>query len=434
MPQKSSNLLSARNAIVAAAGTLFVSLAAIYATSFKLNDSDGWGRDTFGTRGDGYRGVYELLQELQTQVDRSGAPPQANASTLQTLVLLDSNPALVAANPAYLQGLVDWVDRGGRLVVAPGKRNRGSDGQCADCDTCGLPEDARDIIELLDLDAIVEVVQDGTSAVDGREGASLKQIVDVVQGDDRETTPNVGEHVRQLAIPAAGYARLALKTTDVRESLGFRNGAGEATTLIAVVQRGAGEIVVIAEPALFANSCLGLVDNSVVAANLMAVPRRATVFDEFYHGLAVRGNPLYVLTKPGFAAVTLGLVLAYAGMSWRAGAFLGPPLPSPPALRRHIGEYVNAMGRFFLRAPDSGPFLLREIRDGVLRHWSRELGLPLETSRESTIVAALRRRDPQVAARLETVLAESTTALSSSDARRPKSVDVSLIQRLVACR
>jgi hypothetical protein len=439
MPRESSNLLSARNAIIAAAGLAIVSLAAVCASLFSLNDSNGWGRDTYGTRGVGFRGVYELLQELRIQVERSGGPPLARSSTHETLAFLDSNPDLVAVNPSYIEALSAWIERGGRVVVAPGSPLRSADGEGENCEDCSNAKDSRDMLELLKIDAIVKVIDDGDSAtgmVAGDAPAAERRIVEVSRvnrTDERDAASAFGEHVHELAVPAERCARLEVQAKDLCETLTYRTSNGDDRTLAAVIKRGAGEIVVVAEPAVFANANLGQADNSVLAANLLAAAGRKTCFDEFYHGLSVRGNPLYVLTKPGFAALALGLALTYAGVSWRMGAFLGPPLPAPQAVRRHIGEYVNAMGRFFLRAPDSGPFLLREIRDGVLRHWCQELGLPLETSREATILAALRRHDPQAAARLEAVLAESNSSLASAEDRRPPSLDVSLLQRLAAC-
>ena len=123
-------------------------------------------------------------------------------------------------------------------------------------------------------------------------------------------------------------------------------------------------------------SLLAKADNSVLAARLLAPKGRASSFDEFYHGLAVRGNPLYLLTRPGFAAVTLGILLGVGVWTWRQAVFLGPPLVDPEPSRRDIGEYIDAMGDFFRRGPGHRRFLVREVRDGVLQQLCQELKLP----------------------------------------------------------
>ena len=67
--------------------------------------------------------------------------------------------------------------------------------------------------------------------------------------------------------------------------------------------RGKGEIVIVSDPRLLANALLAKADNSVLAVNLLAPHGETVVLDEFYHGLSVRGNALYLFTRPGYAAV-----------------------------------------------------------------------------------------------------------------------------------
>jgi hypothetical protein len=180
------------------------------------------------------------------------------------------------------------------------------------------------------------------------------------------------------------------------------------------------------------NRLLAEADNSVLAARLVAPQGNAVVFDEFYHGLAVRGNPLYLLTRPGFAAATLGLLLVVGVTTWRAAVFLGPPIGATQATRRDIGEYIRAMSQFFSRGRGSRRFLIGEIRDGVLRQVCHELRLPMDTIDSERIIDALGRRDRQRARRLADVVREVTATLAQHG-EYPQEQFLPAIQRLASC-
>jgi hypothetical protein len=202
--------------------------------------------------------------------------------------------------------------------------------------------------------------------------------------------------------------------------------------IIAVIKRGKGEIVIVSEPRLLSNALVAQTDNSILAAHLLSPTGQSVTFDEFYHGLAVRGNPLYLLTRPGFAVVTAGLLVSVGVWTWRAALFLGPPLADPEPARRDIGQYIDAMSDFFGRGLDHRRFLVREARDGVLQQLCEELKLPAETSNIDTILAALRRRDPLRAEALRVQLQQIDMALAKPG-DFPKSSFLPTMQRLAGC-
>ena len=147
----------------------------------------------------------------------------------------------------------------------------------------------------------------------------------------------------------------------------FEGPGGGEQVLAAAYHRGKGEVVVVASPAIAENGLITRHDNSVLAVHLLAAPGRPVVFDEFYHGLTLRGNPLWLFTQRGYAATTLCLLALIGLWIWREAVFLGPPLAPETQSRRSIGEYVDAMARFLNRGGSSQAFLLREVRSGVLR-------------------------------------------------------------------
>jgi hypothetical protein len=353
-----------------------------------------------------------------------------------------------------LQALETWIERGGRVVVTPSSRRDIVSPPAGTADD----EPEFDILEALEVDDAVQV---GELSEDYVEIDYTAESSDSRGGSDTDAEPDdsrwqmwgaapepvppatlpaamdgslrsLAEGVRRLALPGDGYATLRAKSDDLDGSLHTVEKDGNRHLLVAVVKRGAGEVVVVAEPALLGNRLLAEADNSVLAARLIAPRRHEVVFDEFYHGLAVRGNPLYLLTRPGFAAATVGLLLVVGTITWRVAVFLGPPLTKPRPSRRDIGEYVNAMSQFFSRGRGSRRFLVSEVRDGVLRQVCHELKLPMDTINVERITQALARRDRQRARRLDDVVRDIDAALARPG-DYPRESFLPVIQRLASC-
>jgi hypothetical protein len=458
---KNIELLSARNMILAAAAILVLSLLGMMVSMLRPRDSGGLARDSFGTRGGGYRALVETLQELGIGVSRSLAPPQPDASERHTLVLLDPNPRLVAIGPKYAQALRSWVEAGGRVVVTP------STAQNILPWIAGAQTDDEDDskVDILDALGVGEQVSDGEMSVSSAEADYTKLgrgETDSTQSktDDDDSSlwdawnarsrdpadprnspvtltgslAPLAQHVHELALPFEGARTLVAESDDLAGSVTTPGETKESAPnlLVAVLQHGAGEIVVVGDPEIFSNRLIARADNSVLAVNLISPEGQDVVFDEFYHGLAVRGNPLYLLTRPGFAAVTIGLLLLVGVLAWRAAVFLGPPLGDTRARRRDIGEYVAAMGEFFSRGRDSRRFIVHELRDGVLRQVCRELRLPMDTLDVDAITSALVRRDRKRAERLSATIREVDTELAMRG-DYPRSSFLPVMQRLANC-
>jgi hypothetical protein len=451
---KGFDLLSARNLILAAAGVLVLSVLGMCLSMLRPHDSGGLAGDSFGTRGGGYRGVFELLESLGVRVKRDLAPPKAGADGIGTFVMINPNPRLVAVGPKYLRALRGWVETGGRVVVTP---STSSDFLAI---SMGASEDEEqlDILEAFEIHDEVSVGEksedyvekDFTAGADGgttnsESGSDNSNLAVSGWGRRQELEPPdyiavsgdgslaaVAADVRQLAVPGEGFLTLRAEPDDLAGSLRLVGKDGKENLLVAVVRRGAGEIIVVAEPAILSNRLIAQADNSVLAAHLIAPKREAVVFDEFYHGLAVRGNPLYLLTRPGFAAATIGLLLVVGVSSWRAAVFLGPPLRDARPTRRDIGEYISAMSQFFSRGRGSRRFLVSEVRDGVLRQICHELKLPMDTVEVDTITTALARRDGRRAQRLSDTIRDVDTALAHAG-DIPKASFLPVMQRLASC-
>jgi hypothetical protein len=444
------NLLSARNLILASAAVLVLSVLGMCISMLRPVDSDGLARDSYGTRDGGYRALVDILEELGIKASRSVSPPQPDPDDRHTLVMLDPNARLVAVGPKYAQALRKWVEAGGRIVVTPSisrglapwmSNNSSEDDAAVDIlDALGLGEQvSAGVGSNADPEADSAKVNGPSGDIfsdedwplwDGRPSAPPRETGVMLTG----TLAPLKEHVREIAIPGDSIRTLIAKPKDLAGSLTYPSAEknGDPHLLVAVFKRGAGEIVVIADPGVMSNQLIARSDNSVLAVNLLSPRGDDVVFDEFYHGLAVRGNPFYLLTRRGFAAATIGLLLVIGTLAWRLAVFLGPPLADSKAKRRDIGEYVSAMAAFFSGGRDSRRFIVQEVRDGVLRQICREVRLPMDTLDVETIMAALSRHDRNRAERLAAAIREADTGLSARG-DYPQSGFLPIMQRLASC-
>ena len=120
--RRSPPMLTARNFVALTIGIAVVSLAWACFELARPPDSGGSGRDSYGTRVHGQRGLFEILADLGIPVERILGPPTAVVGREVTLVLWKPQPDLVQVEPAYLHALARWVEDGGRVVVAPDGR------------------------------------------------------------------------------------------------------------------------------------------------------------------------------------------------------------------------------------------------------------------------------------------------------------------------
>jgi hypothetical protein len=450
----SQNLFTARNAIIGAVSVLVLSILWACVTMLRPNDSDGMARDSYGTRGEGFRALFEIMHELQVPVRRGFAPPQAGESRAETILLLGPQPKLVLFEPKYLKSLLSWIDGGGRLVVAPAHDSS----ELSDEFDASVPGE-RDLLKLLEVNDAVTPQEHPASAavVAEREARSNRADRNNRWEDDDSALEKVWEGMtrrpaapRSLTVEATGS--LAAAASGVRTvaapgdefgvlvegsrkpvgTLRFKNDKDDDVLLAAVVPRGKGEIVVVSDPALASNALIARADNSVLVAGLLAPARHPVVFDEYYHGLAVRGNPLYLLTRPGFAAVAAAILLVIGVMAWRSATFLGPPLSDTERPRRDIQEYIHAMGAFFSRGPGHRRFLVSEMRDGVLHELCEQLRLPPHTTDTDRIASVLERRSPSRAGQLRSALQEIDQRLAEGG-NYPAAHFLSSVKRLAGC-
>ena len=442
-------MLTPRRVILAAVALLAVAVTAGVVALLQPPDSSGLAADTYGTRHAGQRGLYETLEELGVPVERRLAPPDASLPTGSTVVLWGPDPDLVATEPRHLDRLRNWIERGGRLVVAPSSVTTMYGGIGSFSGGIGTHDvtiwDALQLDNVsttrLEADDLPPPINDSADADGPGYGGLLDRLETLARESTSRTVVDVecagslaylSPAVSKLVAPADELSVLSTRGLRGDGIVTFRDASHRERTVVAAFAAGEGEIVVVSDPLLFANLVLAEGDNSVLAAWLVAGDGQPVVFDEFYHGLSVRGNPLWLLTHPAYALLTVALVLLVAAATWRAGVLLGPPLTTPEPSRRTIGEYVDAMSRFFNRGRKTRMFLLEGVYAGVAWKIAREQGLHKGAAEIDEIAAVVARRDPKRAERLRQA-AGNVDALRANGVKCPEREVLQAMADLTRC-
>ena len=424
-------MLTPRRVIVAAVVIVVLSIMAGVVSLLGPPDSSGLASDSYGTRRSGQRGLYETLIELGVPAERSVRPPGENLPVESTVVLWGPDPDIVATEPRHLQRLRRWVERGGRAVLAPSRKFSFYRSLAArDEELTSFDVSIWDVFEIDDLSTRQLSESDLPLPAGAQESAAEpesylmealgKMAVEarrktVVETDCEGELERLGTLVGAVGVPVDELVVLAPGRTRPDGRVAFTDESGARRTLVACYNVGEGQIVVVSDPVLFNNSLLATEDNAVLAVHLLAGEGRRPVFDEFYHGLSVRGNPLWLLTRPEYAMITIAVVLVVGVATWRSGLLLGPPLTTAEASRRAVGEYVDAMSRFFHRGRKTRRFLLEGVYSGVVWKIAREHGLRAGTGEVDQIAAVLARRDPQRARQLRESAANVDAVLKKRD-------------------
>lgn len=443
-------MLTARSVILAIVGVAVLSLLSAVVSVFLVGDAQSeLGRDFYGTRTNGFRAVHDVIEALDYRTERSLIPSAPSDPQQTSYVLWSPQERLVQTEPAYFAALADWVRDGGRLVVSPGTKESLFDQdicyQCSqpNCKKCvpvdlfaelGLPgvkvdefvpeeyaaqksaeEKANENLNRSDAEEFREafrevfrIKQRPTTfyAIDFEgDWSHLQAIVERVQLPFDKSWSL--EHEEEEAAKSAGEAIQPVAKITVADA-----GRDEPVTLAASYAVGEGEVVVISNPYLATNANLGGADNSVLVTHLLTGSRPRIVFDGFYHGLTVRGNAFWLLSKGPYAMTAVAILVVVGLWIWRQAIFLGPSRADQPVTRRSLREYVEAMSRFLLKGRGSEKYVLSEVRDGVLWHFCKTLGLPPRQQNPEIVLGLLARRKAEQATQLEAALkfADATLA------------------------
>lgn len=421
-------MLTPRTAILTAALLFAAWVLTAVSGAMRPPASPGTGPDSYHRGREGTQALVALLEELGVPAWRQHEPPNDQLPADATLVLIAPDPVQVRTEPQPLRAVGEWVRRGGRVVVAPDFADADEQTQLERMAE-ELPHYDADVLSALGLKGVrVELLLSRDVPAPAPEDRELV-VCPVARSDGGPAASDIDElYTLGTALPEV----LLDEQLPTRWQTRIIDAAGDERILAAGVPLGAGEVVVISDATLFSNVTLRRGQNALWLTRLLLEGgRRTVVVDEFFHGLSVRGNAWWLLTQPAYAGVALCGLLLLGLWTWRRGVLLGPPLADQPPERRALGEYVDAMARFFLRSRDAEPFVLAEVRAGAWRRLAGEFGQPAGSDDLERLVGAVSRRDPARGQRVAAAFASvdrllQTVSVSSRDGLRA-------LQELQAC-
>jgi hypothetical protein len=278
----------------------------------------------------GTKGLVEVLRELGGEVRVSGQRPGDGTET--ALLLSDD------LTPGRRQGLLDWVGRGGTLVVADPSSGVTAVEQ-AGSTRIGL------------LDAEIERRCDVAALADvGRVAAPGGIVFEVPDGQGGPGAP--------------GGTRACFPRND------------GAWLLVQAV--GSGTVVRLGGASVLVNQELGEADNAVLLASLL-VPVEGTTVQVLQPPLPGGGDAgLTDLIAPRVRLALWQLVVAFVLLAlWRARR-LGRPVAEPQPVQLPGAELVVAVGNLLQRAKGRGQ-AAGLLTDDLRRSLAERLGLPPST-------------------------------------------------------
>ncbi len=439
-------MLTPRNFITLVIALAVLSVVAGVVSLLGAPDGDGLRADSYGTRAFGHRAILESLQELNVPVQRLIGPPSPQTLGTSTYVLWNPRPQVIQAEPAWLDGVRDWVQRGGHVVVASGpgvnldgefdagsgqsSQTKPDSGKAKESNRLGRMRESESVFSRLGLPGIkLTAVEQAPSNSPGSErpydtDRAFDELYEQMRNyggesssaqDLPQTTFDIRStgNLTQLSAHTVSLPKSSVASIDTGEHAPdaelFLMAEGQAESseetsatryrVAASFSSGQGRITVVSVPALISNSQIRAGDNGLLAVELMLSNAPSSgqtlLFDEFFHGLSIRGNVLWLFAQRTYGTITLCWLMLLAVVIARSAVFLGPPLADAPVRRRSILEYVHAMARFLSEARNHGSWIAQQFRDGILWSLRREVGLPPEQHDVDQLLAALERRNPQ---------------------------------------
>jgi hypothetical protein len=342
-----------------------------------------------------YNPLYALKKALQAQGVRATSYASLNPAALalgktDTLVLFTRPEAL---NDAQAQRILDWVERGGHLVM-PGPASSGAPGPLAAAfalrgakeaasNKKAADEDDDDVIDFGDggdCSVVWEKTPNTASASDQAKSP------DEVDDADASDSPNAFDNASALSLCNPRF---------VANSAEFVLSGGDDERGYRFARRTWGEgLVSVTDLRFLDNRYL----NSPAAAELAFQVLAPRLGQGAFHLVYSADVPsLWRLLLTYGWPVLLPLMLALiAWLAWRSQR-LGPITPQPPAHRRALLEHVQAAGEFAFR---------------------RGRGIALHASVLNLFKQRLSRRDPAIAALNGEALVQALSERLMLDAQR----------------
>ncbi len=360
-----------------------------------------WVREpsTFFNTGSGAKAAYLVLERLGYDVVRLREPfsPDRLAG-VEVLWILEPTFGL---EKDERKALSDWLESGGRLVLAPGVR----------------PFVARAGGDWL-FDNWFNTISTSSPAKDAWQAISQKRGESLSENDPLFAGVNEMTARGESRFPNNSPLKGPLANAPAR--VFWADDLGTVAMRVSVDE---GEIIALADTHFLTNRGLDEADNAVFLANLARQASHATgggtvAFDEIHHGFPLSGDPWVAIAKMmlaehwGWGIVQASLVLLLA--LYALGVRFGRPVDVVMKQRRQHGEFAEAAGRT-LHDAQANELVYRTL----WQHYRGLLARSVNARPESTpaeLATAIRAQSGvDVAAVLEEAEAKQATRVSRTE-------------------
>ncbi len=467
-------MLTPRNFIATA---IIIAVVSVVSAGWSLlrtiaGEGGEFGSDSFGVYSTGYRALFETLSELSIPVRRSTTPPNVDQLSDSVFVLWRPDLNLAESEPRWLTNLSAWIKDGGELIVAldrtspatlqqmlqdqmqkaqksdgddtTGRRSVMDRRQTQRADRVGdvkkfEPASVFELLGLKDVELYTVPPMEDHAELEAASRPQFERYRVHAAGAFSETI----SQDRLVELSADGFDAIRIRSSigsnSPADALWIRGGSGsdarEEKNLHCIAARyshGDGHVTVVSTPQLITNGRIAVADHLPIAASILLRGGKTIVFDEFYHGATIRGNPLWLFTRRTWLTACLSLLGLASAVIWRAAIFPGPPLADPPFRRRAVGEYLEAMSGLLRQSRGHEIWSLQNVCEGVLWRLRKDYGLPPDQKEREPLLSAIARKDPESASVLEQVLNEVSRYSRLTGAVSERQTGA-LIQRMMAC-
>ncbi|MBI3950441.1 MAG: DUF4350 domain-containing protein [Acidobacteria bacterium] len=328
-----------------------IALNLVFYTESPTEEEYEWNgrRSTYSARLYGTRAFYILLRDLGYHVTQFEEPLDQLREHADIKALFIIAPPLPFSVEEF-SGLEEWIHAGGHLVIIDRKTDWIIANATIHLSTYPKQWRRPHILQPTPLTAGVKKVQ-------------LTEFAQGVKVENAPVTEHIGDQGRQMGDQGGSVL------TD------FRYGQGR--------------IVLLGEPYIVANNGIGLLDNVVLASNIVrSLPDGVIAFDEYHHGYGLASSAqggivgvflsLYAYFKPTPVIWIVGQLCLIAG-AWlySRGRRFTRPVRLPEEKRRRSLEFVASMANL---AQEQG------LRSLVLENIHRSLKRRLTPSDGSGIL------------------------------------------------
>lgn len=285
-----------------------------------------------------------LLERLGLRVQQKVelSRPQALAEGA-TLVLAAGRAEL---DPPTVDTLLEWVERGGHLVVGVEY----------------IPE--RDaLLSAIEVRAVWPEDDENEEPLDGALEYAPAELADRIAARRGSSAPE------DVVLPdgrtlQARFGR-SPTLTDLEDSTLWRHDAGDGAHILAIGW-GDGRITLFSTLRPFTNRHLGQLDHAELLWHVVGDGRTTDLY--LVRHLESVSLPQWLLAHAPFALAATGVFLLL--WLWRVVARFGPLAPSPAPDRRSLLEHIRAVGRYYAGERQQ-PRLLQLLRADCLELFGR---------------------------------------------------------------